>query len=149
MHTLSTKVIGKAEILPLLGSLTISSLLPPGDTIPIADMPDVEHRLEALAAAAIVYKLGRILIAAAEDTNIEYQRVPMKRATCVVYKQASRERKKEIKDQREYSLQVIEPNTVSKEKDGYIARPETGYAMCKVLLCVKKGCWDMFYSKAL
>ena len=73
----------------------------------------------------------------------------MKRATCVVCKQASRERKKGIRGQRGCSLQVIEPNIVGKEKDGHIARPETGYAVCKVSLCVKRGCWDVFHSKAL
>ena len=71
----------------------------------------------------------------------------MKRAIYVVCKQASRERKRGIKGQRGCSLQVIEPNTVSKEKDGHIARLEIGCAVCKVLLCVKRGCWDVFLFK--
>ena len=149
MHILGVEATGKAEILSLLRSLTVSSLLSPEDTIPVADKPDVEHRLKALAAAAITYKLGGILTAAIEGANIEHQRVPMKRAICVVCKQASRKRKREIRDQRECSLQVIEPNIVGKEKDEHIARQETGCAVCKVLLCVKRGCWDVFHSKAL
>ena len=58
----------------------------------------------------------------------------------MVYKQTSRKRKKGIKDQREYSLQVIKSNIVGKEKDGHIVRLKTGCAMYKVLLCVKRGC---------
>ena len=149
MHILGAEVTGKAEILPLLEPLIASSLLPPGDTIPVADEPDTEHGLEALATTAIARKSGGILTAAAEGANIEHQRVPIKRTTCVVYKQASRERKREIRNQRGCSLQVIKPNTVGKKKDGHIARPEISCAVCKVLLCVKRGCWDVFHSKAL
>ena len=149
MHTLSTEVIGKAEILFLLEPLTASFLLPPGDTIPVTDEPDTKHKLEALATAAIIHKSGGILTAAAKGTNIKHQRVPMKRTICVVCKQTSKKRKRGIRGQRECSLQVIEPNTVGKEKNGHIARPETGCAVCKVSLCVKRGCWDVFHSKAL
>ena len=149
MHTSGAKATGKAEILSLSEPLTASSLLPPGDTIPVADEPDTEHKSEALATAAMAHKLGGILTAATEGANIKHQKVPMKRTTYVVCKQASRKRKREIKDQRECSLQVIEPNIVGKEKDKYIARPETGCAVCKVSLCVKRDCWDVFYSKAL
>ena len=104
MHILGAEATGKAEILPLLGPLTASSLLPPGDTIPVADEPDAEHGSEALATTAMARKLGGILTAAAEGANIEHQRVPMKRATCVVCKQASRERKREIRGQKGCSL---------------------------------------------
>ena len=149
MYILGAKATGEAEILPLSEPLTASSLLPPGDIISVTDKPDTEHGSKALATAAITYKSGGILTAAAEGTNIKYQRVPMKRTTYVVCKQASRERKKEIKGQRGCSFQVIEPNIVGKEKDKHIARPETGCAVCKVSLCVKKGCWDVFHSKAL
>ena len=72
IHILSAEVTGKAEILFLLGLLTASSLLPPEDIIPVADEPDTEYKLKALATTAIVYKLGGILIAAAEGANIKY-----------------------------------------------------------------------------
>ena len=72
MHTSGAEAIGKAEILSLLGPLTASSLLPPGDTIPVIDKPDIEHGLEALAAAAMARKLGGIFTAAAEGANIKH-----------------------------------------------------------------------------
>ena len=72
MYILGAEVTGKAEILFLLESLTALSLLPPGDIIPVADEPDVEHGSEVLVAVAIARKLGGILIAATEGANIEH-----------------------------------------------------------------------------
>ena len=72
MHILGTEVTGKAEILFLLGPLTASSLLSPGDIIPVADKPDAEYESEILATVAMAYKLGEILTVAAEGANIKY-----------------------------------------------------------------------------
>ena len=72
---------------------SVNLVLPPGDTVPVVNNSDTEDRVEMAAAAAVVHTVGKLLIAAAADARIEHQRVPMKRAVCVVYKQIATEKR--------------------------------------------------------
>ena len=71
-------------------------VLPPGDTVPVINNPDTKDRAEMAATAAVVYTAGKLLVAAAADTRIKHQRVPIKRTICVVYKQIATEKRRDI-----------------------------------------------------
>ena len=124
-------------MLPIAGPVAAASILPPGNTVPIADEPDT---------AAVAHEAGKMLIAAAAAAKIEHQRIPMKRAACVICKQAAVEGRRGIRRLRRRPFQEITPNVDSKVKDRHIPRSLTGCASCKVSLCAKKGCWEAFHS---
>ena len=70
----------------------------------------------------------------------QHQRVKIKRAPCVICKQAAKEKKREIKGLRRWILQGISPNIISKRSDYCVFRAKTGCDVCKVALCAKRGC---------
>ena len=70
-------------------------MLPPGDTVLIVNNPDTKDRAELAATAAIARIAGKKLIAAV-DIYVKHQRVLMKRAPCVMCKQATKEGKRGI-----------------------------------------------------
>ena len=74
----------------------VNLVLPPGDTVPVVDNPDTEDRAEMAATVAVVRTVGKLLVAARADARIKHQRVPMKRAICVVYKQIATEKRRGI-----------------------------------------------------
>ena len=78
----------------------------------------------------------------------QHQRVKIKRAPCVIYKQTTDEKRKGIKRLRKRILQEISPNIISKRSDHRISRAKTGCDICKVALCAKRGCWEAFYLGA-
>ena len=41
---------------------------------------------------------------------------------------------------------MILPNIASKRKDRHILRAEIGCDFYKISLCMKRGCWEVFYS---
>ena len=75
-----------------------------------------------------------------------HQRVKMKRAPCVICKQASAEERRGIKGVRRQVLQGLLANIVSKRSEQRVSRAKTGCSLCKVALCSKRGCWDAFHS---
>ena len=138
--------VGAAEILPIAGPINLQSFLPPGDTVPVVDNPDTEDRAEMAAAAAVIHTAGELLVAAAADARIEHQRVPMKRAACVVCKQITTEKRRGIQGQKKVAFQESSPNITSKQKDKHVTRVYSGCASCTVALCSTKGCWEAFHS---
>ena len=78
----------------------------------------------------------------------QHQRVKIKRAPCVICKQAAKEKRRGIKGLRKRILQGISPNIVSKRSDHRVSRAKTGCDVCKVALCAKRGCWEAFHSGA-
>ena len=119
---------GAVEILPVAGPVNL--VLPPGDTMPVVADPDTEDRAE---------------IAAAADARIEHQRIPMKRAACVVCKKIATE-KRRGQGQKKVAFQESSPNITSKRKDKHVTRVATGCASCSVTLFLTKGCWKAFHS---
>ena len=71
----------------MVGSVNL--VLPPGDTVPVINNPNTKDRVELAAAAAIAYIVGEILVTAVANPSVEHQKVLMKRALCVIYKQAT------------------------------------------------------------
>ena len=63
--------------------------------MPIINNPDTKDRAELVATAAVAYIAGKKLVAAV-DIYVEHQRVSMKRAPCVMCKQATKEGKRGI-----------------------------------------------------
>ena len=74
-----------------------------------------------------------------------HQRVKMKRALCVICKQASAEERRGIKGVRRQVLQGLSPNIVSKRSQQRVSRAKTGCSLCKVALYSKRGCWEAFH----
>ena len=134
---------GAVEILPVAGPVNL--VLPPGDTMPIVADPDTEDRAEIAAAAAVTHTAGELLVTAAADARIEHQRIPMKRAACVVCKKIATE-KRRGQGQKKVAFQESSPNITSKRKDKHVTRVATGCASCSVTLCLTKGCWEAFHS---
>ena len=85
----------------------------------------------------------------AAPTRVEHQRVKIKRATCVVYKQAVAEKRQGIKQQKKLILQIVSPNVTSKRMNRHAPRVKIGCASCMVALCARKGCWELFHLGAL
>ena len=81
------------------------------------------------------------------ETDIKHKRVKWKRTTYVICKRASKEKRKGFRYQRILALQGLLANFISKHEDSYVSRAETGCALCKVPLCVKKGYWEAFHSR--
>ena len=79
-------------------------------------------------------------------TAVRHQRIQMKRSACVVCKQVSAEERRGVKGRKRQVLQALSPHIASKRKDRHVARPLTGCSSCKVSLCAKKGCWDVYHS---
>ena len=112
------------------------------------------YAVPTAAAAATVVGPVHIMPAVvgavyAAPTRVEHQRVKMKRAACVVCKQAVAEERRGIKQQRRLILQAVSPNVTSKRMDRHISRVKTGCASCMVALCARKGCWELFHLGAL
>ena len=84
--------------------------------------------------------------AGAADTARLLQRVKLKRAPCVICKQAAAEERRGIKGARRQALQALSPNIVSKRKENRVKRAKTGCGLCNVALCTKRGCWEAFHS---
>ena len=127
-------------LLPVAGPANFK--LPPGDSIPIVDTEGSEAR----ATAKTAHIAGEILAQATADAKIEHQRVSIKRAPCVMCKQAAKEKRRGIRGQPRRAFQDLLPNTVSRSKDRHVARATTGCASCNVPLCKGKRCWDDFHS---
>ena len=89
--------------------------------------------------------VGAVYVA---PTIVEHQWVKIKCAACVVCKQAVAEERQGIKQQRRLVLQAVSPNVTSKRINRHILRVKTGCASCMVALCVRKGCWELFYLGA-
>ena len=124
-----------ADSLPVAGPVNL--MLPPGDTVPVA----AKGATAATAATAAV-------LAAVVDACVEHQRVSMKRAPCVMCKQAAQEGKRGFKGTKSSVFQALSPNIASKRKDRHVARAMTGCSSCNVVLCSRKGCWEAFHSGA-
>ena len=86
--------VRRNNLLPVAGPVNL--VLPPGDTVPVVDNPDTEDRAEMAATAAVVRTAGKLLVAAAADARIEHQRVPIKRAACMVCKQIATKKRRDI-----------------------------------------------------
>ena len=93
-HLIGAAAAGAANTLPVAGPVNL--ILPPGDTVPIVDNPDTKDRAELAATAAVARIAGKKLIATV-DIYVEHQRVSMKRAPCVICKQATKKGKREIR----------------------------------------------------
>ena len=102
--------------------------------VPIADTATAAYTV-AIAGAAYT-----------ASARVEHQRVKIKRAACVICKQAAAEERRGIKQQIRQALQAISPNIASKRKDRHVPRTETGCSSCKVSLCMKRRCWEVFHS---
>ena len=77
-------------------------MLPPEDIVSVINNPDTEDRAELVAAAAIAHIIGEILIIAIANISVKYQRVSIKRALYIIYKQTTEKEKREIKGLRSY-----------------------------------------------
>ena len=100
-----------------------------------------------MPAAASATTVVDIAAAAACIADIvEHQRVKIKRAPCVVCKQAAAEKRQGIKRQRRQALQALSPNSASRSLDRYVSRAKIGCASCIVALYTRKRCWEAFYS---
>ena len=143
-HSTGAAAAGAAESLPVAGP--VNFMLPPGGTMPVIDDPDTKDRAELVAAAAIAAAAGKMLVTAAASASVEHQRVSMKRAACIMCKQAAAEEKRGIRGPRNRAFQALSPNIASKRKDKHIARAITGCSSCNVVLCSRKGCWEAFHS---
>ena len=145
-HLTGAAVVGAADTLPVAGSMSL--MLPPGDTVPMVNNPDTKDRAELAAAAAVARIAGEKLVAAV-DIYVEHQRVSMKRAPCVMCKQAAKEGKRGIGSSKSIVFQALSPNIVSERKDRHVTRAKTGCSSCNVALCSTRGCWEAFHSGAM
>ena len=68
----------------MIGSINL--VLSPGGTVLVINNSDTEDRAELAATAAIVPIAGEMLVIAAANLFVEYQRVSIKRTLCVMYK---------------------------------------------------------------
>ena len=146
-HSIGAAAAGATESLPVADSVNL--VLPPGNTVPVVNNPDTEDRAELAATAAVVHIAGEMLVTAAANPSVKHQRVSMKRASCVICKQAAKKKKRGIKGSRSHVFQALLPNIISKRKDRHIARAITGCSSYNVVLCSRKGCWEAFHSGAL
>ena len=135
--------IGAANVLPVAGP--INAILPPGDTVPANEL-NAESGVATMAVAKTAHTVGQILAKTAVTSKIEHQRISMKRAACVICKQAPKQEKKATARQKRSPLQAVTLNTMNQEKNRHIPRSITGCASCNVSLCAKKGCWEAFHS---
>ena len=92
--------------------------------------------------------VGVVGAAGAADPVRLHQRVKMKRAPCVICKQAAAEERRGIKGIRRQALQAIAPNIMCKRKERRVTRTRVGCRLCKVALCRESGCWEAFHSGA-
>ena len=99
----------------------------------------------AVAGAASLPVAGPMNLA---DAYVEHQRVSMKRAACIMCKQAAEEERRGIRGTKRSVFQALSPNIASKRKDKHVARAMTGCSSCNVVLCSRKGCWEAFHSGA-
>ena len=93
-HLTGVAAAGVVDILFIAGFMNL--MLPPGDTVPIVNNSDTKDRVELAAAAAVAYIEGEKLITAV-NIYVEHQRVLIKRAPCVMCKQAAKKEKREIR----------------------------------------------------
>ena len=109
------------------------------------------HSTVIVAGPITAVVTNKVAVDAADTAGarVKHQRVKMKRSACVICKQAAAEERRGIKQQKRQVLQAISPNIVDKCKDRHVLRVKTGCASCKVSLCTKKGCWEVFHSGAI
>ena len=93
-HLTGAVVAGAADTLPVAGPVNL--MLPSEDTVPMIDNPNTKNRAELVATAAVAYIVDEKLIAAV-NIYVEHQRVSIKRAPCVICKQAAKKEKREIR----------------------------------------------------
>ena len=100
--------------------------------------------LFAAATASTIVAAPTIAAAGIADI-VEHQRVKIKRAPCVVCKQAAAMERQGIKQQRRQPLQAVSSNFASRSLDRHVSRALTGCASSMVALCTKKRCWEVFH----
>ena len=71
-------------------------MLPPGDTVLIVNNPDTKDRAELVATVAVAYIVGKKLVTAV-NIYVKHQRVSMKHALYIIYKQATKKEKRGIR----------------------------------------------------
>ena len=69
-YLIGAAAAGATELLPIAGFVNL--VLPPGDTVPVVNNPDIEARVKLAATAAIIYIAGKILVIAAANPSIKY-----------------------------------------------------------------------------
>ena len=112
------------------------------NTVGVAGTADTAGTVGAADAAGVADTVG------AADSVRLHQRVKMKRAPCVICKQAAAEERRGIKGIRRQALQAIAPNIMYKRKERRVTRTRVGCYLCKVALCRERGCWEAFHSGA-
>ena len=83
---------------------SINLVLLPGDKVPVINNPNTKDRAELAATVTVAHIAGRILVTAIANLFIKYQRISIKRASYVIYKQATKKEKREIKKPKSYVL---------------------------------------------
>ena len=94
-HLIGVAVAGAAESLPVAGPANL--VLSLGDTVLVINNLDTEDRVELAATAAVAYIADKILITAAANLFVKHKRVSIKRTLYIIYKQATKKKKKKLK----------------------------------------------------
>ena len=99
-HLIGAAVVGATESLPVVGPVNL--VLPPGDIVLVINNLDTKDRAELAATVAVVYIAGKMLVTAIVNLFVEHQRVSIKRTSCVIYKQATKEEKRGFRELKSY-----------------------------------------------
>ena len=103
---------------------------------------------EALCEGLLAHAKPEAGIIDTASTARRHQKVQIKRAPCVICKQAAAEERRGIKGVRRQALQALSPNIVGKRKERRVNRTRVGCCFCKVALCRERGCWEAFHLGA-
>ena len=91
---------GATESLSVTGPVNL--VLPSGDTVPVVNNLNIKDRAELVATVTVAHIAGKILVIATANPYVEHQRVSMKRALCIMCKQATKEEKRGIRGPKSY-----------------------------------------------